>query len=519
LSGPVTTTTAKRIGSVLGRLAVYLLIWLALTLFIVGIGIHMFWGAITVDQMMMNLVSMQTDGGGGDLVWLGVLAFGVLPVVLTLVIAYGHYRFLRRGRAAADDDTAPVGRGWVKRTVSVVLVAAVVVSGTAMFGSSVHVGAYIKAANSDYTVDQYYRPPEVASAENARNVVMIYLESGEATLSDTTLFEKDPFVPLKDVTRQEDGWQDVGNFRQYDGGGWTMAGIAGTQCGVPLKGNGLVTGKSGLNSLGDDVANYMGGLTCVGDILKEQGYRNVFMGGANGSFAAKDQYLTTHGYDEQYDLDDWRAKGEPANQFRSDWGLSDKRLMANAKEQVDALHAESSRTGRPFNLSMLTVDTHEPVHIYDYCDVDTESEVTSMFSCSMTQVADFVGYMEAQGYLEDTAVVLMGDHLKHMGSNNAFGEELGDHPNRTIFNRFWVPGGDSRTSTMRSGIDQLNMMPTILEAAGIELKDRQAGLGVSAFSSKIPENSAQNLEPDIYKQLLESRSQDFYNDAWDGEEL
>lgn len=502
----------------MGRVAVYLLIWLALTLFIVGIGIHMFWGAITVDQMMMNLVSMQADGGGGDLVWLGILAFGVLPVVLTLAIAYGHYRFLRR-RGGEKDDHVPAGRGWVKRTVSVVLVAGVVVSGTAMFGSSVHVGAYIKAANSDYTIDQYYKPPQVTSAENARNVVMIYLESGEATLSDTTLFEKDPFVPLKDVTRQEDGWQNVGNFQQYEGGGWTMAGISGTQCGVPLKGNGLVTGKSGLNSLGGDVASYLGGLTCVGDVLKEQGYRNVFMGGANGSFAAKDQYLTTHGYDEQYDLDDWRAKGEPDDQFRGDWGLSDKRLMANAKEKVDSLHEESARTGTPFNLSMLTVDTHEPVHIYDYCDVDTESEVTSMFSCSLTQVADFVGYMEQQGYLEDTAVVVMGDHLKHMGSNNAFGEELGDHPNRTIFNRFWIPGDEKSTSSMRSGVDQLNMMPTILEAAGIELKDRQAGLGVSAFSPTIPEGSAQNLEPDIYAQLLESRSQEFYSEAWEGEEL
>lgn len=512
-------TTAKRVGAVIGHVAVYVLIWLALTLFIVGIGIHMFWGSITVDQMMMNLVSMQTDGGGGDLVWLGVLAFGVLPVALTVLIAYVRHRVKRRRAAAVEDVTVPVGRGWLQRTVSVVLVAVVVVSGTAMFGSSVHVGAYIRAANSEYTIDQYYQPPVVTSAENARNVVMIYLESGEATLEDTTLFEKDPFVPLKDVTREEDGWQDVGNFQQYEGGGWTMSGITGTQCGVPLKGNGLVTGQSGLNSLGSGVANYLGGLTCVGDIFKEQGYRNVFMGGANGSFAAKDQYLATHGYDEQYDLDDWRAKGEPADQFRGDWGLGDKRLMANAKEKVDALHGESAKTGTPFNLSMLTVDTHEPVHIYNYCDVDTESEVTSMFACSMNEVADFVGYMEEQGYLEDTAVVLMGDHLKHMGSSNAFGEELGDHPNRTIFNRFWVPGDGKKTATMRPGVDQLSMMPTILEAAGIELKGRQAGLGVSAFAERIPEDSAQNLDPDIYQQLLESRSQEFYNDAWAGQEL
>jgi phosphoglycerol transferase len=168
---------------------------------------------------------------------------------------------------------------------------------------------------------------------------------------------------------------------------------------------------------------------------------------------------------------------------------------------------------------MLTVDTHEPAHLYDYCPQDSESEVTSMFACSMTQVAGFVDHLEEQGYLDDTAVVVMGDHLKHMGASNAFHEQLDDNPNRSIFNRFWIPGDDRRTSTMQDGVDQLNMMPTILEAAGIELADRQGGLGVSAFTQDIPLGSAQGLEPDAYDELLNSRSSDFYKDAWDGQEL
>jgi phosphoglycerol transferase len=399
------------------------------------------------------------------------------------------------------------------------MVAALVTTGTVMFGNTIHVVDYVRSVNSAYTVDDYYRTPVVADAGNKRNLVMIYLESGEETLSDTTLFDKDPFVPLKDVTREEDGWQKVDDFRQYEGGGWTMAGISGTQCGVPLKGSGLLTGKSGLNSLGGEMDSYLGGLTCVGDILADQGYRNVFMGGAEESFAAKDQYFLSHGYDDFYGLNHWKELGEPADQIRSDWGLSDKRLMERAEEQVDTLHAESERTGNPFNLTMLTVDTHEPAHLYDYCPQDSESEVTSMFACSMTQVAGFVDHLEEQGYLDDTAVVVMGDHLKHMGASNAFHEQLDDNPNRSIFNRFWIPGDDRRTSTMQDGVDQLNMMPTILEAAGIELADRQGGLGVSAFTQDIPLGSAQGLEPDAYDELLNSRSSDFYKDAWDGQEL
>ncbi|HIW91297.1 MAG TPA: sulfatase-like hydrolase/transferase, partial [Candidatus Corynebacterium avicola] len=498
------------------------------------------------------------DGGGGALVWVGIFGFGVAPVLLTLLIAYLRHRYVRKvhrkhaeqleaaqladvtdvadstdseesvgeTRAAAKTNAgAKKGETFelpkvprLSRAVPALTVTALVVGGAVAFASSVHVTEYIRAANSDYTMDQYYKDPVVTDSSEKRNMVLIYLESGEETLTDTDLFEKNAFEPLENVTREEDGWSSVQDLHQYEGGGWTMAGITGTQCGVPLKGNGLLSGKSGFNAIGE-VDNYFGGLTCTGDILKEEGYKNVFMGGAQGSFASKDIFLQSHGYDELYDLDYWREQGEPADQFRDDWGLSDKRLMANAKDKVDELHTESEQTGQPFNLSMLTVDTHEPVHLYDYCEPDTEEEVTSMFECSMTQVADFVNYMKSQGYMEDTSVMIMGDHVKHMGASNAFHEQLDDHPNRTIFNRFWVPGEDPRTTSMRSGVDQTNMMPTILDAAGIRLRDSEAGLGVSAFEPEVPEGSAQALPEDAYQDLMKSRSAEFYEQAWEGQDL
>jgi phosphoglycerol transferase len=303
----------------------------------------------------------------------------------------------------------------------------------------------------------------------------------------------------------------VDDLQQYRGGGWTMSGLVSTQCGIPLKGTGSASG----NDLGGGLDSYLGGSTCLGDVLHEHGYKNVFLGGANSSFAAKDTFLGSHGYSEQKDLSDWRAAGEPEENFRSDWGLSDERLLAHAADELDVLHAEAEKTGQPFNLSVLTLDTHEPVHVYDYCSVDTQDPVTSVFHCSMTQVAGFVEHMKQKGYLDDTAVVIMGDHLKHMGANDAFHEQLDDHPNRTIFNRIWIPGGETN-SALRPRVDQLNMYPTILEAAGLTLKDQAAGLGVSAFASKVPEDSAQAMKPDAYNELLDSPSTLFYAKAWAG---
>lgn len=509
-----TRHVTRRVGAVLGRVLVYALIWAGLVLLIAAAGIRFYWGKISVGQMLLNLVSVQTDGGGGAIVWAGILGLGVVPLLVTLGIAGWQYARRRRRRTRGEDPRSRPVR-WLMRTLSAALVASVAVGGTTAFASAVGVRDYLKAAKSEYDVGDYYVTPTITGDESKRNLVLIYLESGEATLADDQLFEKDAFAPLTGATG--DGWRSVADFQQYQGGGWTMAGLVATQCGIPLKGMGSASGSSVLNDLGGDLDSYLGGVTCLGDVLEDQGYRSVFLGGANTSFAAKDTFLSSHGYSGQKGLAEWRAAGEPEKNFRSDWGLSDERLMAHAKDEIDELHAQAEETGRPFNLSMLTLDTHEPVHVYDSCDVDTQNQVTSVFACSMTQVAGFVDHMAQKGYLEDTAVVIMGDHLKHMSAGDAFHEQLDHHDNRTIFNRIWVPGqyGDG---ALRPGVDQLNMFPTILEAAGLTLKDREAGLGVSAFSSGVPEDSAQAMEPQAYGELLHSLSPRFYAYAWAGED-
>ena len=501
----------RRTSVIAGYVFLYVALWIGLTLLFAAAGIRFFWGEITVGQMLLNLVSVETDGGGGPIVWIGVIGVGIIPLLITAAIALGHY--LRKRKRRLSDETPPRRASTLRRTVSTVLVAAVVVGGTTAFASTVNIGAYLEAANSEYDVADHHVEPTITSAADKRNLVLIYLESGEETLANDELFEKDAFTALKDVTTEADGWQSIDSFQQYAGGGWTMSGLVGTQCGVPLRPAAGSAGSSSSTGTDGDGESYLGGVTCLGDVLAEQDYTSVFLGGANSSFAGKDTFLRTHGYAEVKGLAAWRAAGEPEENFRSDWGLSDERLLAQARIQLDELHADSEQTGNPFNLSVLTLDTHEPVHVYDYCTVDTQDVVTSVFACSMARVAEFVDYMEEQGYLEDTAVVIMGDHLKHMSAGDAFHDQLDDHPNRTIFNRIWVPGTDG-TDPLRADVDQLNLFPTILEAAGLTVEGRQAGLGVSAFASRVPEGSAQALEPGPYADLLTSLSPEFYGEAW-----
>ena len=501
-----TVSGLRRLTPTLARSASYLLIWAGLALLAAATVIRHYWGAVSVGQVRMNLISVQTDGGGGHVVWVAVIAIGVLPALITGALAAGLHLWRRRRPAWHMSRRARTA----VRSASALAVATVVISGSATFASAVGLKQYVQAAKSTSDIEDYYADPDGAPSSEKRNLVVVYLESGEQTLADDQLFEKNAFVPLEDVTTREQGWGSVSDFQQYEGGGWTMAGIVATQCGIPLKGSG--SGDGG-NDIGGGMGEYLGGVTCLGDVLREEGYTNVFLGGANSSFAAKDVFLRTHGYTKDAGLQQWRAAGEPAENFRSDWGLSDERLMAHAKDEVDRLHSESERSNQPFHLSVLTLDTHEPVHVYDSCTVDTASAVTSVFECSMTQVAGFVEHMAAQGYLEDTSVVIMGDHLKHMSAGDAFHEQLGGHPDRTIFNRIWIPG-DTAQNPVRAGADQLDMFPTLLEAAGIFPHDGRAGLGVSVRRHDLPVGAARTLEPDAYAELLGSLSAPFYARAW-----
>ncbi|WP_053354120.1 LTA synthase family protein [Leucobacter musarum] len=483
----------------------------------VGIG---FWvrrtfGAISIDQLLSNLNGGGEGAGGAGLVIGGVMTGIVIPLGIVLLVAIFVERRRRRWhRAAALGERPNLQRPvrWIAALLAVVLP----VSGGAYLGAAIGAGDYAQALYRDLTTDfgfdRYYETPQVSAAPGAgspepRNLIVIYLESMENTFSDDDLFEKDMLAPVEDVTR---GWQTIDDYRQYEGGGWTMSGILSTQCGVPLRSASSTADISELNEMDSadgKAAPYLAGATCLGDVLADQGYRNVYLGGADASFAGKGAFLSTHGYDEIDDLNVWKAEGE--TEVRGDWGLSDRRLFAQAKDKVDELHAGD----QPFNLTMLSLDTHEGPRLYDYCTRDTDAVMTSITYCSMQQVAGFVEYLDQQGYLDDTAVVLMGDHQKMIAEGGSFWDELKDLDHRTIFNRIWSPDG---LRVARDDLDQMSMYPTLLELTGLEVQDHRAGIGVSALTdgSDVPHGSILDLSAEEYRDLVTSRSSEFYQRLW-----
>lgn len=488
-------------------------------------------GVISVDQLLSN-INGGGEGAGGDALIAGaVVSIVVIPVAISLALLVVVETARRSLRAREWFSTL---RTRLFRGAAVVLAVALPLSGAALFGETIGASDYVQASIREKALgttlgDFYVTPKTVPGNGNdssvvkldardsdasetggKNNLVLIYLESIEDTFADDTVFEENMLAPVQQATS---GWATIPRLQQYEGGGWTMAGIVSTQCGIPLRTASSNANNYDLNELGNSghkVERFLPEAVCLGDVLKEEGYRNVFLGGANASFAGKGQFLSGHGYDEVDDLKVWTREGE--TETRDDWGLSDRRLFERAKQKVTQLH----EAGQPFNLTMLTLDTHEEPHVYDYCDVTTEKAMTSITLCSMEQVAGFVGYMEDEGYLDDTTVVLMGDHRKMNVEGGSFWDELKDQEHRTIFNRVWVPGG---AKFARDEIDQLSMYPTILELTGVELVDHRAGVGVSALvdASDVPPGSVLDLDSDEYLDVVKSRSVDFYAKLWDYE--
>ncbi|MFL6657642.1 MAG: sulfatase-like hydrolase/transferase [Massilia sp.] len=291
-----------------------------------------------------------------------------------------------------------------------------------------------------------YVPPMLVQItdEHPKNLILVYVESLEQAYTQTPLFGRDLLAPLKR--------SDAVGFSRFDqapGTGWTIAGMVGTQCGIPLKRVSVFDE----NTQGEVLTSFLPNAVCLSDLLAQRGYRNVFMGGGSTAFAGKDKFLHDHHYQEAYGKEDWLGAGVQEGAMNA-WGLYDGDLFARAKTRLRALHASHQR----FNLTILTVNTHEPEgHLSQRCGEQGYAGFEGVVQCTASDLGQFLDFVKTSGYLADTNVVVMGDHLAR---KNPVYDKLSEVPERTIFNLF-VSSDLPRKNTDQ--IVHFDMLPTILD--------------------------------------------------------
>ena len=348
---------------------------------------------------------------------------------------------------------------------------------------------------TDFVRENYVSPSNLKITHEAKskNLLLIYVESLENNYRNTNLFDQNLLKELDDL----DG-VSFSKYTQAPGTGWTIAALVSTQCGIPLKPIGLAD----INLQGSLIKDFLPNVQCLGDTLKSAGYTNVFLGGASTHFSGKNKFLTQHGYSKIVGKEEWiNEYGYSINDMNG-WGLYDDDLTNEAKKELDVLE----KNGSPFNLTVLTVDTHFPDgFLSKACKSAGGKEFTDIVKCSVHQVAELIKYAKSKGYLENTNIVVLGDHLS---MRNAVYDKLTATDERFIYNKF-IPSSSFKKN--RESIVHFSIAPTVLNSLGFDLDGFRYGLGTSSiFDQDEPTNEK------WIKSLMENldRPSDYYNNFW-----
>ncbi len=341
------------------------------------------------------------------------------------------------------------------------------------------------AANSGAVssfIDENYVDPagtELTFPEQKRNLIYIFLESMETTYADEEnggAFSENYIPELTELAEENEDFS--GADAGLNGGTaltsttWTAAALFGQTTGLPLSipidGNSMDTQES-----------FLPGVTSLGDILEQQGYRQTFMIGSDGNFGGRSLYFTDHG---NYDIKDYyyyQSQGKFDKDYWVWWGFEDQKLFEYAKEELTALAAQD----QPFNFTLLTVDTHfEDGYVCGLCGNEHgENQYGNVLSCSSRQIKEFVEWIRQQDFYENTTIVISGDHPT---MDKDFCEGIDDAYERKVYTAYInsaVTPEDPEWTRVYSTFDNY---PTTLASLGVSIEGERLGLGTNLFSSR-----------------------------------
>jgi len=327
----------------------------------------------------------------------------------------------------------------------------------------------VKSQSRDGDPDfaDWYKEPAKSIANPKLNLVYIYGESLERTYFDEEAFPD--LAPELGAIKKES--IDFSHTAQLPGTDYTIAGMVASQCGIPLfapfEGNASAS-----------VSSFFPQNICLGDILKNSGYENYFMQGANLRFAGKDVFLKSHGFDHLYGAEELKTTvADPS--YRNDWGFYDDTVLDETWKKFEEL----SRSGKRFSLFALTVDTHHPDGFisrtckrksYQYDGKPNQS--FSAVSCSQEHIAALIEKIKASPWFKNTVIVVSSDHL---AMNNTAWKYLNKQDRNDLF---FILRGDKPQQDV-SGVKRNTMDngATVLDIMG---GDNFIGLGRSSLSGE-----------------------------------
>ena len=332
-------------------------------------------------------------------------------------------------------------------------------------------------SNVDY-LDLNYVYPDINSNGINSNLVLLYVESLENTLTDKEIFNENLIKEISGIIEGE----SVKYFYQIPGQGFTFASLVSTQCGIPL----LQISNSHINSKDlKGVNKFLPNLTCLTDILAELDYENIFVSSDYLKNSMTDKFLLTHKYSKLYGLEELidmgykTSKNAYHNKRLWSGGIHDNTLL---DASIDILKEHKKNSNKNFFMSIMTLDTHAPEgtpnqeclqNLMNKNDLK-DFKITESFKCTSAYVRDFIDAFKELN-LENTNLIIIGDHLLMKTLKKK-------HKDRYIYNKFLI---DDKFEIKRDYINYYDFYPSILEVMNFNINnpDGKVALGYSIFSN------------------------------------
>lgn len=493
-----------------GLITAGVLMVLACVLFFTTIWLVLKYDDIRLDQLLYQMRA-PADGTpsyysgravGHVAAWSIMLAVPLFGIYLLLsgrlkklMAIDGHYLKYTTGRVCGF---------FRKRYVS--LASALLVASLLFFVIRLDAVAYMITTTtpSDFIEQHYVKPDQslLTFPEQKRNLIYIFLESMENTYAQDTDNDGivENYIPeLSQLAGTYINFSDsegIGGALNFDGTTWTAAALVSQTSGLTVK----VPLLEGTFGSGDKP--YMPGIVSIGDILEEQNYKQVFMMGSVAAFGGREHYISLHGNYEILDVNAMIEKGKLHDDYFEWWGYEDAKLFEFAKEELLELAAGD----QPFNLTMLTADTHFPDgYICPDCKEDHDSQYANVLACSSKRVYEFITWVQQQDFYKDTTIIITGDHLT---MDPVFLEDIDPDYNRTVFNCIINSAIDPVQQKNRQ-FGVFDMYPTTLAAMGVTIKGDRLALGTNLFSAE--KTLTEIYGQDFLNEEIKKNS-DFYND-------
>ena len=366
---------------------------------------------------------------------------------------------------------------------------------------------FTKTHDGDFFKNNYVAPQleKILAPKVKRNLILIFVESLSAEYENTIRYPDDLLKDIKALTENNTSLQ----FKQALHNRWTQSGIFDSMCGAPLKHNFAMRFQDKPREKSWNIFSiffkpfnsypkYAPKIICLGDVLKHHGYKNIFMGGADLNFAGKGQFLTQHGYDIAYGKQHWENLGE--RDFNQ-WGLHDDRLFLQAKKIL----LDPDKLAQPFNLTMLTLNLHEPHGFTDKtCESKNIYDYKGLVKCTDHALADFVQFFYTNELQHTTDLVILGDHNPRSKKSLVDGKET---DNQFIFNRFI---SETKLQLNRSMTYHFGIFPSILNMLGFTFPNNQLGIEPSFFGEAVVESAISKLKPEELNEFINQYSE-FYS--------